>query len=250
MAMLAYEHDVDRRSQWLRSVAEHYITGLIYETKGEISDHKEAWHHYNRLLSLARVKLDHRHVYICTLLERRGAVLFEQRKLQCSMLSYLACLKILEHQQTTGSNVFNEADLSRVLYGVARVLHDREDYHDALHMYHRALKLQRTLAADAGGRPSLDIIKTLCNISRDHHLSGEIDAALGANREVMDLALILLDGKMEHPFLIHRLKIEGNILVGKSTIVLFQCIEMSILFSKQSLLCRSGSIRRCHGNLR
>ena len=250
MAMLAYEHDVDRRSQWLRSVAEHYITGLIYETKGEISDHKEAWHHYNRLLSLARVKLDHRHVYICTLLERRGAVLFEQRKLQCSMLSYLACLKILEHQQTTGSNVFNEADLSRVLYGVARVLHDREDYHDALHMYHRALKLQRTLAADAGGRPSLDIIKTLCNISRVHHLSGEIDAALGANREVMDLALILLDGKMEHPFLIHRLKIEGNILVGKSTIVLFQCIEMSILFSKQSLLCRSGSIKRCHGNLR
>ena len=92
-----------------------------------------------------------------------------------------------------------------MLYGVARVLHDREDYHDALHMYHRALKLQRTLVAE-GGRPSLDIIKTLCNISRVHHLSGEIDAALGANREVMDLALLLLDGKMEHPFLIHRLK--------------------------------------------
>jgi tetratricopeptide (TPR) repeat protein len=226
-AMIAYEHDVDRRSQWLRSVAEHYITGLIHEAKGDTSDYKEAWHHYNRLLSLARVKLDHRHVYICTLLERRGAVLFEQRKLQCSMLSFLACLKILEHHQTTGSNVFNEADLSRVLYGVARVLHDREEYHDALHMYHRALKLQRTLAALAGGRPTLDIIKTLCNISRVHHLSGEIDAALGANREVLDLSLILLDGKIEHPFLIHRLKIEGNILVGKSKntrLLLIQCL--------------------------
>lgn len=254
--MIAYEHDVDRRSQWLRSVAEHYISGLINEKKGEISDYKEAWHHYNRLLSLARVKLDHRHVYICTLLERRGAVLFEQRKLQCSMLSYLACLKILEHQQTTGSNVFNEADLSRVLYGVARVLHDREEYHDALHMYHRALKLQRTLAA-ASGRPSLDVIKTLCNISRVHHLSGEIDAALGANREVLDLALTLLDGKMEHPFLIHRLKIEGNILVGKSIMcsLLFQCIDLSnsILIRRFDLLgwmSRGGSIRRCHENIR
>ncbi len=232
-AMIAYEHDVDRRSRWLRSVAEHYITGLIYEAKGDISDYKEAWHHYNRLLSLARVKLDHRHVYICTLLERRGAVLFEQRKLQCSMLSFLACLKILEHHQLTGSNVFNEADLSRVLYGVARVLHDREEYHDALHMYHRALKLQRTLAALAGGRPSLDIIKTLCNISRVHHLSGEIDAALGANREVLDLSLEMLDGKIEHPFLIHRLKIEGNILVGKlmnTGVFLIPCIVFLSIF--------------------
>jgi len=211
-SIAAYEHDIDRRLKWLSSVAEHYIAGLIHEAKGEANDYKEACHHYNRLLSLARTKLDHRHAYIVALLERRGAVLFEQRKLPCSMLSYLACLKILEHQQSTGSNAFDEADLSRVLYGIARVLHDKEEYHDALHMYQRALACQRALAADAG-RPSLDVITTLCNISRVHHLAGEIDASLAANREVLELALVLVGGKNEHPFLIHRLKVEGNILV-------------------------------------
>ena len=194
-AAAAYEHDVARRSNWLRSVSEHYISGLIHEKAGGPSNYREAWHHYNRLLSLARVKLDHRHAYICALLERRGAVLFEHRKLQCSMLSYLACLKILEHQQSAGSKVFNGADLSRVLYAVARVLHDKEEYHDALHMYRRALACQRAIAADSG-RPLLDVITTLCNISRVHHLSGKIDAALAANREVLHLSLMLVGGKV------------------------------------------------------
>jgi len=211
-AMAAYDHDIDRRAKWLSSVAEHYIAGLVHEANGEALDYKEAWHHFNRLLSLARVKFDHRHVYICTLLERRGAVLFEQRNLGGSMLSYLACMKILEHQQSTGSNIFNEADLGRILYAVGRVLHDNDEYHDAIHMYNRALVCQRNLAS-VSGRPSLDVITTLCNICRVHHLSGEIDAALAANREVLDLALMLVGGKMEHPFLINRLKIEGNILV-------------------------------------
>ena len=92
------------------------------------------------------------------------------------------------------------------------MLHDKEEYHDALHMYHRALACQRELTADVG-RPSLDVITTLCNICRVHHLSGEIDAALAANKEVLELATVLVDGKMEHPFLIHRMKVEGNILV-------------------------------------
>lgn len=208
----AYQHDLDRRSKWLVAVANHYLTGLVHEARGEPDDYKSAVNHYNRLLSLARVKLDHRHAYICALLERRGAVLFEQRKLQCSMLSYLACLKILEHQQSTGNNVFNKADLARVLYAVARVLHDKEEYHDALHMYQRALVCQRVIAADSG-KPSLAVITTLCNISRMHHLSGEIDAALNANKEVLELATLLVGGKVNHPFLIHRLKVEGNILV-------------------------------------
>eukprot|EP01083_Nonionella_stella_P297497 1010201_1 len=121
------------------------------------------------------------------------------------MLSYLACLKILEHQQSTGSNIFNKADLSRVLYAIARVLHDKEEFHDALHMYQKALACQRALAASSG-RPSLEVITTLCNTSRFHHLAGEIDAALSTNREVLDLATVLVGGKMEHPFLIHRLK--------------------------------------------
>jgi len=211
-ASAAYQHDIDRRSKWLCSVAEHYLAGLVREARGEPNDYKSAVNHYNRLLSLARVKLDHRHPYICALLERRGAVLFEQQKLQCSMLSYLACLKILEHQQATGSNVFNKADLARVLYGIARVLHDKEDYLDALHTYQRALACQRDLAAGSS-RPTLDVITTLCNISRVHHLMGDIDAALVANQEVLQLATILVCGKMDHPFLINRLKIEGNILV-------------------------------------
>jgi len=211
-ASAAYDHDIERRSKWLFSVAEHFLIGLIFEAKGEPKDQKEAWHHYNRLLSLARTKLDHRHPYICSLLERRGAVLFSQRKLQCSMLSYLACLHVLEHQQSNGNNVFNQADLARVLYSIARVLHDKEEYHDALGMYHRALKCQREVAINSP-RPSLDVVTTLCNISRVYHLSGDLDAALSANKEVLDLATLLVGGKLDHPFLIHRLKIEGNILV-------------------------------------
>ncbi|KAL3805913.1 hypothetical protein HJC23_007874 [Cyclotella cryptica] len=207
---IAYQHNLDRRQKWLSSVAEYYLIGLVHEARGEPEDYKSAVSYYNHLLSLARVKLDHRHPYICALLERRGAVLFEQRKLQCSMLSYLACLKILEHQQVTKSIAFHEADLARVLYAVARVLHDKEEYHDALHMYQRALVYQRGLA---DGRPSLAIITTLCNISRVHHLSGEIDEALATNKEVLKLATMLVGGKMDHPFLIHRLKVEGNILI-------------------------------------
>jgi tetratricopeptide (TPR) repeat protein len=209
-AAIAYQHNLERRQKWLSSVAEYYLTGLVHEARGEAEDYKSAVSHYNHLLSLARVKLDHRHPYICSLLERRGAVLFEQRKLQCSMLSYLACLKILEHQQVTKSIAFQEVDLARILYAVARVLHDKEEYHDALYMYQRALACQRGLAA---GRPSLDVITTLCNISRVHHLSGEIDEALATNKEVLRLATMLVGGKMDHPFLIHRLKVEGNILI-------------------------------------
>ena len=211
-SIAAYEHDIDRRSKWLSSVAEHFVAGLILESKGEASDYREAWHRYNRLLSLARTKPDHRHAYICAILERRGAVLFKQRKLPSSMLSYLACLNILEHQESAGSSAFDRADLSRVLYAVARVLHDREEYHDALHMYQRALACQRALAAGAG-RPSLDVITILYNISRVHHLSDEIDASLAANQEVLDLATALVGGRTGHPFLIHHPKVEGNVLM-------------------------------------
>jgi tetratricopeptide (TPR) repeat protein len=210
MAATAYQHNLERRYKWLSAVAEQYLIGMIHEAKGETEDYKSAVIYYNRLLSETRKKFDHRHPFICSLLERRGAVLFEQRKLQCSMLSYLACLKILEHQQFTQNKAFNEADMARVLYAVARVLHDKEDYHDALHMYQRALVWQRSLADD---KPSLNVITTLCNISRVHHLSGEIDEALATNQEVLQLAAKLVGGKMDHPFLIHRLKVEGNILI-------------------------------------
>ena len=80
----AYDHHIGKHTEWLCNVAEHYILGMIAQQRGESNDFREAKHHYNRLLSLARVKLDHRHPYICTLLERRGAVLFVERKLQVS----------------------------------------------------------------------------------------------------------------------------------------------------------------------
>ena len=209
-AAAAYQHNLDRRYKWLSLVVEQYINGLIHELRGDTDDYKYAVNYYNRLLSETRKKYDHRHPFVCSLLERRGAVLFEQRKLQCSMLSYLACLKILEHQQVTQNNIFQEADMARILYAVARVLHDKEDYHDALHMYQRALVSQRS---SAGDKPSLNVITTLCNISRVHHLCGEIDEALTTNKEVFKIATKLVGGKMDHPFLIHRLKVEGNILI-------------------------------------
>ena len=209
-AAAAYHHNLDRRYKWLSLVVEQYLKGLVHESRGDTEDYRCAVNCYNRLLSETRKKYDHRHPFICSLLERRGAVLFEQRKLQCSMLSYLACLKILEHQQFTQNIAFQEADMARIVYAVARVLHDKEDYHDALHMYQRALVCQRSLAGD---KPSLNVITTLCNISRVHHLCGEIDEALATNKELFKIATKLVGGKMDHPFLIHRLKVEGNILI-------------------------------------
>eukprot|EP00956_Cyclotella_meneghiniana_P010284 scaffold14195_cov65-Cyclotella_meneghiniana.AAC.9 len=209
-ALAAYQFNIDRRYNWLLLVAENYLNGLKHETRGEVEDYQCAVTYYNRILSETRKKFDHRHPFVCSILERRGEVLFEQRKLQCSMLSYLACLKIIEHQQLTKSVSYREEEMARILYSVARVLHDKEDYHDAIGMYQRALVCQRSLAGD---KPSLNVITTLCNISRVHHLCGEIDEALATNKEVLILATKLVGGKMDHPFLIHRLKVEGNILI-------------------------------------
>ena len=125
---------------------------------------------------------------------------------------------------------------ARILYAVARVLHDREDYHDALHMYQRALVCQCSLAGD---KPSLSIITTLCNISRVHHLCGEIDEALATNKEVLKLATKLVGGKMDHPFLIHRLKVEGNILIEAGRIE----DAMSTFINAARRCCEDGKNR-------
>ncbi len=66
------------------------------------------------------------------------------------------------------------------------VLHDKEEYHDAQHMYQSVLACQHAIAADSG-QPLLDVITTFCNISCVHHLSGKTNAALTANREVLDM---------------------------------------------------------------
>lgn len=99
----AYDHHIGKQSEWLCNVAEHYILGMIAEQRGGSNDCREAKHHYNRLLSLARVKLDHRHPYICTLLERRGAVLFVERKLQVSTLLLRAHPNIDSHHYVNTS---------------------------------------------------------------------------------------------------------------------------------------------------
>lgn len=234
-ALAAYQFNIDRRYNWLLIVAENYLNGLVHETRGEAEDYQCAVTYYNRILSETRKKFDHRHPFVCSLLERRGEVLFEQRKLQCSMLSYLACLKILEHQQLKSAS-YCEEDMARILYAVARVLHDKEDYHDAISMYQRALVCQRSLAGD---KPSLSVITTLCNISRVHHLCGEIDEALATNKEVLTLATRLVGGKMDHPFLIHRLKVEGNILIEAGRIE----DAMSTFIDAARRCCKDGQNR-------
>ena len=50
------------------------------------------------MISHTRRELGHDHIFVAIILEKKGHVLFDQRKCQTAMLSYLASLRIYEHQ--------------------------------------------------------------------------------------------------------------------------------------------------------
>ncbi len=60
------------------------VSGLIHKKAGRLSNYKEVWHHYNCLLSFARMKLNHWHARCTctsvTSLKDEKKVLFEQCK--------------------------------------------------------------------------------------------------------------------------------------------------------------------------
>ena len=129
------------------------------------------------------------------------------------MLSYLAALKVMENHTGTPDPTRRSDRLtySRIWYGVARTLHDREEFTDALRAYQRTLELQTSLTG--GSDVCVNVVQTLCNVGRVRHALGDIDGALEVHRRVVRIATALTGGRTGHPFVAARLRALGNLLV-------------------------------------
>lgn len=129
------------------------------------------------------------------------------------MLSYLAALKVMESHTGTPDPIrrSDRHTYSRIWYGVARTLHDREEFTDALRAYQRTLELQTSLTG--GSDVCVNVVQTLCNVGRVRHALGDIDGALEVHRRVVRIATALTGGRTGHPFVAARLRALGNLLV-------------------------------------
>ena len=143
----------------------------------------------------------------------RGDALFDKQQLHPAMLSYLAALKVMESHTGTPDPTRRSDRLtySRIWYGVARTLHDREEFTDALRAYQRTLELQTSLAG--GSDVCVNVVQTLCNVGRVRHALGDIDGSLEVHRRVVRIAMALMGGRTGHPFVAARLRALGNLLV-------------------------------------
>jgi len=194
---------------------------------------------YRDFLAKARHELGHDHMHVATILSFKGTTLFEQRKLHHAMLAQLASLRIHESRHGTTATTRTEynrnhyEEMSRIMYSVARTLHDREEYRDALRMYSRALEYQKLLS---GGKVSFDGITTMCNLARIHHVIGDIDASLEINYKIVTHAKYLA-GTSQHPFVADRLLVLGNVLVeaGKMDEAVRSFAEVARINGEESL---------------
>lgn len=193
------------KKKWISTVlVKYYIQGMAHQRMDHFD---KALDHYNHFLHHARKEFGHHHIHVSVVLQLKGSVLFEQRNLTAAMLAFLASLKIQERQSTPHKNSF--ATLERLLYQIARTLHDKEEYTDALSMYQKTLKLQQQ--NNKNDNKSVQILTTMCNIARIHYLLGDVKMALNINEEIVQIASKISGSK--HPFVAHRLKILGNMLV-------------------------------------
>lgn len=193
------------RKKWIATVlTKHYIQGMANQ---RLDHFDKALDHYNHFLHHARKEFGHHHKHVGVVLQLKGSVLFEQRNLTPAMLAFLASLKIQELQSATLTK--NCCTFERLLYQIARTLHDKEEYTDALTMYQKTLKLQKQ--NNKNDKKSVQILTTLCNAARLHYLLGDVTMALSINEEIVEIASKISGNK--HPFVAHRLKILGNMLV-------------------------------------
>mmetsp|Transcript_16311 Transcript_16311/g.46846 ORF Transcript_16311/g.46846 Transcript_16311/m.46846 type:complete len:531 (+) Transcript_16311:90-1682(+) len=216
---------IRRRIRWLQSVSSHHVRSLIQLRRppGSDSDSDTGGNgqgkptsildSYNTLLASARKELGHSHPVVGSILYHRGDALFDKQQLHPAMLSYLAALKVMESHTGTPDPTRRSDRLtySRIWYGVARTLHDREEFTDALRAYQRTLELQTSLAG--GSDVCVNVVQTLCNVGRVRHALGDIDGALEVHRRVVRIATALTGGRTGHPFVAARLRALGNLLV-------------------------------------
>lgn len=95
-----HQHLLHHRYKYLLSLSKHYHDGLLQQRQEHLTP---ALEHYNAVLSLCRRELGHNHIYVATVQEKKGKVLFDQRKLQTATLSYLASLSVYEKQFGNGN---------------------------------------------------------------------------------------------------------------------------------------------------
>ena len=214
-----------RRVRWLQSVSSHHVRSLIQLRRPPTSDTDSIaksndrskptaiLDSYNTLLASARKELGHSHPLVGSILYHRGDALFDKQQLHPAMLSYLAALKVMESHTGTPDPIRRSDRLtySRIWYGVARTLHDREEFTDALRAYQRTLELQTSLTG--GSDVCVNVVQTLCNVGRVRHALGDIDGALEVHRRVVRIATALTGGRTGHPFVAARLRALGNLLV-------------------------------------
>eukprot|EP00568_Trieres_chinensis_P009199 CAMPEP_0183305910 /NCGR_PEP_ID=MMETSP0160_2-20130417/10500_1 /TAXON_ID=2839 ORGANISM="Odontella Sinensis, Strain Grunow 1884" /NCGR_SAMPLE_ID=MMETSP0160_2 /ASSEMBLY_ACC=CAM_ASM_000250 /LENGTH=511 /DNA_ID=CAMNT_0025469187 /DNA_START=20 /DNA_END=1555 /DNA_ORIENTATION=- len=130
-----------------------------------------------------------------------GQILFEKRNLHGAMENLLAAL-------TLRKKLFGEkhSDVADTLYIIGRILHDREEYADAIGVYEKVLDIQR----DIFGLEHQDTLKTLCNVARVHQVRGESDDALNACSEAIRAGQSMLGAS--HSFVVEMLMMKGAIL--------------------------------------
>ena len=212
---------IRRRIQWLRSVSTHHVRSLILvrqaatavNEREEVDNATAVLDGYNSLLAASRKELGHTHPIVGSILCYRGDALFELRRLHPAMLSYLAALKVME-SHTGSPDPPRRSDrmmYSKIWYGIARALHDREEFPDALRAYQRTLELQISLTG--GSDVSVSVVQTFCNVGRVRHALGDIEGSLEVHRRVVRIATALAGGRVGHPFVAARLRALGNLLV-------------------------------------
>ena len=219
-----------QRIKWLITVSNNYIPGLIQQ---RLEHHTQSLEHYNKMISCARKELGHDHIFVAMILEKRGNLLFDQRKCQNAMLSYLASLRIYEHQPSSPHFIKSEQqqdknekipscngyqlDQSKLLYAIGRTLHDREEFADALGMYKKALSILKQFDNEDGKNKAivLESIQIMCNIGRIYQITGELELSLEISLKIVDIASEMVGGSSNvlHPFVRNRLVVVGNIYV-------------------------------------
>ena len=219
----ATSFEQQHRVKWLITVSTNYIPGLLQQ---RLEHYTPALEHYNTMLSHTRKELGHDHLFVATVLEKKANILFDQRKCQTAMLSYLASLRIYEHQPSPIRNdvVCNgyQLEQSRLIYAIGRTLHDREEYADALSMYQKALSLLQS--TNHKNRSILvDSIQIMCNIGRIYQIMGDLELCLNVNLKIVDVASEMVGGRSSsdeydghqilHPFVRNRLVVVGNVYV-------------------------------------
>lgn len=215
--------------KFLLHCAKFYTSGLFHQRQ---EHYQQALEDYNAMIAYIRKELGHNHIHVAAVLEKKANVLFEQRKCQTAMLSYLASLRIYENQSSSSKDPFTISraadkvedgddrkksrfwlERSRILYAIGRTLHDREEISDALSTYQQALRIREDQGSSGKGSESITI---LTNIARLHHMMGNLPAALSTNLQIIEEASELVGGgeaASRHDFVRNRYLVLGNLYV-------------------------------------